>query len=59
VVSMAEEEWDGTVPGHRDGVEVVGVAAAWTRRRQRRRGKFWQPDNIQVKILRLGWLGVL
>jgi hypothetical protein len=36
VVSMAEEEWDGTVPGHRDGVEVVGVAAAWTRRRQRR-----------------------
>jgi hypothetical protein len=36
VVSMAEEEWDGTVPGHRDGVEVVGVAAAWTQRRQRR-----------------------
>jgi hypothetical protein len=67
VVPMAEEERDDTVPmcggevradgtvlGHGDNVETIGLAVAWTRRRRRGRGKFWQPDGIQVKIL---WLG--
>jgi hypothetical protein len=68
VVPMAEEERDGTVPGHGgegrvdsvvpgrgDGVEAVEVASAWTRQRRRGRKKFCQPDDIQVKILRLGF----
>jgi hypothetical protein len=60
MVLMAEEERDGEVwandivPGRGDGVEAVRVAVAWTRHRFRGRGKFWQPDGIQVKIL---WLG--
>jgi hypothetical protein len=32
-------------------LEAVGVAAAWTQRRQRGHGKFWPPDGVQVKIL--------
>jgi hypothetical protein len=57
VVLMAEEEQDGMVPGHggegrADGVEAVGVATMWTQRRRRGRGKFWQLDSVQVKILR-------
>jgi hypothetical protein len=76
VVPMAEEERDGTVPGHGgegwadsvvpergDGVEAIEVALAWTQRRRRGRKKFCQPNDIQVKILRLGFkdrrLGVL
>jgi hypothetical protein len=68
VVPMVEEEQDDTVlgrgcegqadvavPRHGNGMEAVRVAAAWTRRRRRRREKFWQPDDVQVKILRLGF----
>jgi hypothetical protein len=36
-------------------LEAVEVAAAWTQRRRRGRRKFWQPDDVQVKILRLGF----
>jgi hypothetical protein len=43
-------------PRHGDGVEVVGVAAAQTRWSRRRHGKFWQPDGIEVKILRLRYI---
>jgi hypothetical protein len=32
VVPRAEEERDSAVPGHGDGVEAIGVAAAWTHR---------------------------
>jgi hypothetical protein len=45
----------GAVPGHGDGVEAVGVAVAWTRRRRRACRKFWQPNGVQVKIFRLGF----
>jgi hypothetical protein len=68
VVPMVEEECDGAVPrhggegqaydmvpGHSDGVEAARVVVAWTRRRRRGRGKFWQPDGVQVNILRLGF----
>jgi hypothetical protein len=68
VVPMIEEEWDNTVLG-RDGegrvdcvvprcgdfIEAVGVVSAWTRRQRRGRGKFWEADGVQVKILRLGF----
>jgi hypothetical protein len=59
---------DGAVPCaavkaevERDDSVKVGwmTAMMWTWRRQwrhrRGRGKFWQPDDIQVKILRLGF----
>jgi hypothetical protein len=36
-------------------LEAVEVAAAWTQRRRTGRGKFWQLDDVQVKILRLGF----
>jgi hypothetical protein len=36
-------------------LEVVGMVAAWTQWHRRGRGKFWQPDGVQVKILRLGF----
>jgi hypothetical protein len=48
-IDQMVEEWDGAVPGRGDGMEAVGVA--WSRRRRRGRGKFWQPDGVQVKIL--------
>jgi hypothetical protein len=52
VVLTAEEERDNVVPGHDNGMEAVGVvAAAWTQRRRIGRGKFWQPDDVKVKIL--------
>jgi hypothetical protein len=35
-------------------LEAVGVVAAWIRWCQRGREKFWQPDDVRVKIL---WLG--
>jgi hypothetical protein len=46
---------DGVVPGSGDGMQAVEVATAWTRWRRRRRGKFWLPDIVQVKILQLGF----
>jgi hypothetical protein len=38
----------------RNGMEAVGVVVVWTRWRGRRCGKFWHPNDVHVKILRLG-----
>jgi hypothetical protein len=67
-VLMTEVERDGVVPrrggegqandtilGRGDGMEAVGVAAAWTQQRRRGREKFSQSDGVQVKILQLGF----
>jgi hypothetical protein len=67
-VPTTEVERDGVVPGRGgegqangailrrgDGMEAVGVAAAWTQRRRRGHEKFSQSDSVQVKILQLGF----
>jgi hypothetical protein len=52
VVLTAKEEWYSMVPGHGNGMEAVGVvAAAWNQWRRIGHGKFWQPDDVKVKIL--------
>jgi hypothetical protein len=53
VVPVVEEERDGAVLRRGDSVEAVGAASVWTWRRQIQRGIFWQPNGVQVKILRL------
>jgi hypothetical protein len=69
--TTVEEERDITVlersgEGRADGGDGMDLAAAmawrwmewwwqWRWRRRRGRRKFWQPDGIQVKILRLGF----
>jgi hypothetical protein len=63
--TTTKEEWDDSVTGHggegraNDGNGVDPAAAPWRRSewRWRRRGcgKFWQPNDVQVKVLRLGF----
>jgi hypothetical protein len=61
VTATVEEERDGLVPGHgSDGMELAtAVVTTWMqpgwRRRRRGRREFWQPDDVQVNILRLGF----
>jgi hypothetical protein len=50
--------WTGSQrrgPGGGSDGRANGEATAWTRRCRRRQGKIWQPDNVQVKILQLGF----
>jgi hypothetical protein len=58
VTATVEEERDGLVPGRgSDGMELA--MAAWMqpgwRQRRRGRGEFWQPHDVQVNILQLGF----
>jgi hypothetical protein len=55
--SGGEGPVDGAVPGRDDNVEAVGMVAAWTQWHRRRCGTFWQPNGVQVKILRLWFKG--
>jgi hypothetical protein len=63
VIATVEEERDNVIPEHSsegqaDGGDAVDPAwrrTGWRRCRRRGRRKFWQPDDVQVKILQLGF----
>jgi hypothetical protein len=64
---MTEDKWDSAVPEHggegrADGSDCMDPVAAmmwrrtgWRWCRTRGHEKFWQPGNVQVKILLLGF----
>jgi hypothetical protein len=54
-VTIVMTKWTGRRWCGPSGSGVVGEVVAWTQWRQRRRGKIWQLDGVQVKILRLGF----